>query len=442
MAYVSKQIPDDQENIFARTEATTPVPQGGGSAGSEPNGAAPGVGTPTQFGSNAAKLTDYLNANKGRVQQFGQDVAGRLTNSYDTTLGNINQGFNQFSNDVSGSYTPPTQEQVNSALSKPEEFSKDSSNVDQFRQWYNPSYSGPQNFEGSSMYSNLNDQVNKAVDNSKLVDTLPGLSTFLGQSNQYATPGMNALDSALLYRSPEARGAIQSAAAPAKTLNDYLSSKAGEANQAVANKKNEISSSGENVRNLSQNAFNQFNNDLQDRVSTARGQSAADADLTNRLLRAGSANGFSNEELQKVANDLDLAPGGAEDDLSALNSLLARRAIVSKGFTPDISSGLTPVAGRNVDLSQFLTLLPSEQITPGNLATPEDYARSAALAQMTGLSPYLDQEMASQAGTAPLDLTQTAIPQNFLDMDANELSKLWANYYASKNGLPGVVGIS
>src|SRR5690242_8717920 len=111
MAYVPQQIPDEEQNKFANPNQTTPnpiPPQGTGSAGAGAGGrAAPGMGTPTQFGSNAAKLSDYLKANEEQVGQFGQQVAGDLTNRYNQTMGNINQGFGDFNQQLQANYTPP-----------------------------------------------------------------------------------------------------------------------------------------------------------------------------------------------------------------------------------------------------------------------------------------------------------------------------------------------
>ncbi len=237
MAYVPKQVPEEEKNQFANPNETTPnpvPPQGAGSAGTGGQ-SAPGMGTSTQFGSNAAKLSDYLNANKEQVAEFGNKVAGNLNQGYDQTMGSINQGFGDFNNQVSQGYEHPGQEFINEAVSNPADFIKDQNKASQFQKLYNNQYAGPSSFEGTDFYSNVNKQINKAKEDSSLASSPAGLGTYLnnymGTANN--SPGIQTLDTALLQRSPEASKSIRDAASRYGNLSDYLGQKTGEANASV-----------------------------------------------------------------------------------------------------------------------------------------------------------------------------------------------------------------
>lgn len=292
MAYLPKLLPEDQENKFARTEPTTPVPQGGGSGGTS-GGTSPNVGDSAAFGGNAAKVSDYIKANKEQIQRVGGNIASDLTNRYQNTVNQINQGVGQFGSDVQGSYTPYDPTRVQEAKQNPGEFLKNDQNVQDFQSWLRPSYGGPSSFEGTDIYSNLNKDVNKAVEKASLVNTLPGMNTYF---QEYAgttnlSPGMKSLDALLLQRTPEAREKIQEAAKPYSTLNDYLGTKAGEANQFIPQA---IQSAQDQADQLQQEftgeggAVSGLKSDIENRVQDLRSQATArDQELRNILGNIG-----------------------------------------------------------------------------------------------------------------------------------------------------------
>lgn len=395
MAYISKQLPEDQQNLYGRNEQTsTPIPPTSGSAGtgSSGGGAAPGVGTPTQFGSSAAKLSDYLKANQSQIQQFGQQVAGDLTNRYNQSRSDIQKGADDFQTQVQQGYTPPTQEQLGQAFQNPTEFAKNSENVNKFQSWYNPTYSGPQSFEGSSIYSNLNNQVNKAVENAGLVNTLPGLGTYfqnmMGTTN--TTPGMQTLDAALLQRNPEARQNIQKAAEPYKNLTSYLNESTQGANKAIEAKKAETAKSGEDVRAQTEGVTNQLTQDLQSRLNQARAGGLQNQSAFLQALQQGA--GLTPEEMKQY-------------NIKNWDDILNYRNIIKNTAGP---FGDTQAKyGENFDLTPYFTPGNAETAyTMENVASPEDYAREAALQQLTGDRFNLLPNGGELAGTAPGALGQ------------------------------------
>lgn len=383
MAYVPQQISEDEKNQFANPNPTTPFPQGSGSSGSGAQ-PAPGMASSTQFGSNAAKLSDYLNANKEQVGEFGNQVAGNLTQGYNAAMGAVDTGFGNFNQDVSKGYTPINQDVVGQAAANPTEFVKNPDNVSQFKSQYNNQYKGPENFENSNYYKDANNQVNKAVENAGLTNSFSGLGSylrnFMGGANQ--TQGMQTLNTALLQRSPEASSAIKTAAEPYKNLTGYLGDKTAQANSAVSQAKDVANQSQVAAHNQIDPKSSAFQSDINSRLQTMQNQAINEAQAREDFIGGGGKISLSPEQLAR----LGISQQQSNDVASGLNS---------------VYSGPNPAPW---NLSDYFT----GEANPGsvnlsNAANPEDFAYSQALAQLTGSPSLLNQNEANLSGTAPVD---------------------------------------
>ncbi len=429
MAFVAQNLPEEEQNKFGNTAPTTPLPpQQGGSAGagaSQP-GAAPGVGTPTQFGSNAAKLSDYLAANKEQVGQMGKGVTDSLSQGYNQAQGAVNQGVQQFGQQVNQGYVPYDASTVNQAASNPSDFVKNPENVSKFQSIYNDQYQGPQNFEGSSFYSNANDQVNKAVQNAGLVGSQAGLGTYLNNMGaQDSTQGMRTLDTALLQGNKDVNQSIRDAAAPYQNLQGYLSDQTQRANSGVQT----AQQSADQARQMAQNQFTgpngaipSFQNDLNSRVGQAR---TAASDKTTKEMADINAGKATPQEIADFKAD----PNAFAKFQQQGNTL---RQDYGTGF--DATNYFTPVS-------------PQSAITPETLGTSDDFSKAAALAQLTGtdLSSFLNPANAGMAGTAPNVLSNFDLGKAGTDV-ANDLSfsdqrSLQQNQNPGANADPRLVDI-
>jgi len=373
MAYVPKQLPDDEENQFGRTDLTTPTPppQAGSSAGSTgQGGAAPGVGTSTQFGSNAAKLTDYLSANKEQVGEFGQQIAGKLGEQYGEAKNAVDEGFQGYNQAVNSGFNQVDPNKVNEAIQNPTEYAKDPNNVSQFQGWYNNQYGGPENVESWQPYQNINKSVNSAVQNAGLVNNFGGLSSYLNNFMGAGknTQGMNTLDTALLTRSPEASQTIKQAAQPFEGLNQYLSGKISEGNNSVQNAKGQVEQSRNDLRNKftgEGGVIPNFQADLSNRLT--QGKQNYQTQLTN--AQRNYANGaLTPEDIQF----LGLKQGDLSDDAFMNQSEIAK--ILSNEY------------GSPVDMTQFIQGQNPDVLfgNANSVATQGDLERQQALRQLTG----------------------------------------------------------
>lgn len=284
-------LPPEQQNQYAPQGQTssntqqqgmagTPPPQVGGSSGSGTGaskaGGTPASGTPTQFGSSASKLGDYLSANAPQIQNQANTISNQLNNQFQQVGTDINNAGNQFGQQVQGGYAAPNQDVVNQALSNPTQFSSDPNNVKAFQAQYNNQYTGPQNFESTSPYGNIQSEVNKAVQNAGMIGSQSGLSSYLagnGSGNQ--TRASNTLDTLLLQGNPGAKQQIQTAADQFKGLTDQFGNAVNTANQGVTAAQQAAQQSKQYAQQQAGTATNNFNSQLQDALKNAQTQTNA-----------------------------------------------------------------------------------------------------------------------------------------------------------------------
>ncbi len=387
MAFVPQQLPEEEQNKFAPTGQTTPnpiPPQTGGSAGvgGQAKGTPPGVGSSTQFGSNAAKLSDYLTVNAPQVQNWGNQIAGGLSQNYNQTMGDVNKGFGDFNAQVQQGAPSADSNFISQAAANPTDFAKNPENVSKFQQAYQGNYTGPSNFESSEPYQGLNNEVNTAVQDAGLVGSPSGLGAYLnsksGGQNQ-ETPGMQTLDTALLQGNPAAQSAIKGAAQPYQNLQTYLSGQTAQANTNATNARD----------TASQNAA-QYQNQFTGKggiVPTFQG------DLTSRL---GAASGAASTSANQAKADL-LAGKVTPDDMKLLGIDQNQLSNIS-----DPMKTLQDAYGQNFDLGNYATIQDPSKVfsNPNAIATSDDYAKAAALNQLTGsdFSQFLDPSQAGNAG--------------------------------------------
>lgn len=279
-------LPPDQQNQYAPQGQTTnmpsgstgaPPPQTGGSTGSgtgaQKAGGTPGGGAPTQFGSSASKLGDYLSANAPQIGQQAQNLTNNLNQQYGQIGTDINNAIGQFGQQVQGGYAAPNQDLVNQAVSNPSGFVSNPDNVKAFQAQYNNAYTGPQNFESTTPYGNIQNEVNSAVQNAGLLNSQAGLQSYLAQTgtgNQ--TRASNTLDALLLQGNPESRQQIQQAAGQFKGLTDQFGNAVTGANAQVPLAQQAAQQAQQYAQQQAGNTTNQFNTALQNQLQNAQNQ--------------------------------------------------------------------------------------------------------------------------------------------------------------------------
>ena len=285
-------LPKEDENQNAPTGQTTNNPQSseappdtdsnlpaqgsGGSVGAGSQGpkagSAPSTGNSQQFGSSASKLGDYLSANAPQITNQANTIAGNLNNQYGQVNQDITNAANQFQQQVQGGYTAGNQDVVNQAKNNTTGFVTDPNNIKAFQAQYNDQYTGPQNFEGTDQYGNVQNEVNSAVQNANLLQSPAGLQSYLAGSQKNPTRASTTLDQLLLSGNPESQQKIRTAAQQFSGLGDVLGNTATGANQSVQDAQKAAQDSQAYARDQYGNMVQGFNTNLQDELNNAVNQ--------------------------------------------------------------------------------------------------------------------------------------------------------------------------
>lgn len=387
----NEEAPSGQTTNAPGAGAETP-PEAGGSVGEEAGGtAAKGSSnaSPTQFGSSASKLGDYLSANAPQIGQQADTLSGNLNTQYGKLSGDISNAANQFGQQVKGGYAAPDQGVVGQAIADPTKFASDPNNVKAFQAQYNNAYTGPANFEGTGGYADIQNQVGDAVQKGSLLGTQSGLQSYLQGQGNNPTQAMSTLDSLLLRGNPEAQQKINTAAGQFGNLTGQLGAATTNANQSVVDAQKAAQDSSAYAKGQFDPFAQQFGASLNDQLSSVNAN--RDAYNTAVLGNKDQANKYQKQLLDAQQTALGKLPsntGTAASDAAA-------QALVKSYFQPGADaqlSGLAPYLNGQT-MPQLGTL--------ANTATSGQYGEDAALSQLLGqgYQPRLDQANIGQAGS-------------------------------------------
>jgi hypothetical protein len=374
--------PTSQGNLPSQTGGSTGAGQGGGAA----KGTA--TGTPTQLDSSASKLGDYLSANAPQIQNQANTVAGGLNQQFGQVGTDITNAANQFNQSVAGSYAAPNQDLVNQAISNPTQFVTNPSNVAGFQGQFNDVYTGPQNFESTTPYSNIQNEVSSAVQNAGSLNTQAGLQNYFAKgAGPNATQASNTLDALLLQGNPQAQQTIQQAANQFQTLTPTF-------NNAVTQADLLVPAAQQAAQQAAQYAQGQFTPLVQN----------FNTGLTRGLIQAQQAEQAYNQNLNQ--------------DIAAIQPI-QQQANIFSGAT---GVGFEDVNNPYANLSQI-----TQPVTMAQYATPQQYAEAAALQQLGGQNVQvpLNQYNIGEAGTAPniptlSNLGGTGLAQEYVNSILNQ----------------------
>jgi hypothetical protein len=324
---------------------------------------------------NFVNLKDYLNANKSQAGKLGDQTANVINQSATSARDNVSALNQEASQKIQ-----PTQF-LSSDISNRIRNNAESLSGDERQGVKNTekaTYQGPSSYADLNSYQAASDATKKATANIDNSGTEQGRMGLISQINSKPrTQGMNVFDNALLQSgggreklsqaanaNRDVRGALDSSSQditgkigraddPSTPDVDESTGAIGQTNKARLDSLNTV-----------QEALGAWRNGFQPKVSQAQ---QTLSDTQNRLT-------------QDIAND----PLHLNDE--TMSTLGLNRG--DRIFGADLNSYLNPAS-------------PSD-ITAANVASPEDYARYGALADLAGeQNLLLDPNNAGQAGTAP-----------------------------------------
>lgn len=395
MAFVPNQQDPNQQNqpsgqgmpgigMGLAPVSTSSAPGAGPGAPGSASGANQSTGQPF------ANLSAYLTANAPQIQSQANTISGGLNTQYGNLQNEVNQGVQNFGQQVQSGYTPVNQDMLSQIQTSPVQFASNPTNVQNFQSVLNDQYTGPANFQGTPSYGTINQDVTQGIANANLVNSPSGMQTyFRNNSNANPTAGDTLLDTVLLQGSPDAYKQVQAAAQPFTGLADYLSNQTGIANQGV----------------------------------TAAQQAAAAA--------PGQAQAALNAPLNTIGQSLQKSLTGAQGAFNTYNTDVGQLQSSAQDINSAIQQYLAAnpnikIAGRNDFLAPWENLQNATTApTLANIANPSDFANLQALQTLAGpnysLNMPVDLSQASQAGTfnLPQDLqaaiNNQAVPQAMKD---------------------------
>lgn len=366
---------NNEEQLSQQANGTSLAP-----ASSVISSGPPGQGAgPTHSGS-FTNLQSYLDANQGG--NFAGQLSGDIQNQINQANTAQNAANSQFQSDVNAGTVNYNPTLINSAFSNPTSFVQDPNNISQFQQELNAQYTGPNNTsQESNLFNNASQSTANAQQGANALQSEGGrfalLNQFFNQPNY--TQGQQNLDQFLLESDPNAQS----------TFNQT----AQNANQSTQNWNNSVNQDNA----LAQNAANQTAQTAQQVYQGLYGTGGNPANLTG-----GALGNLYNNVQQNTQNALNSYGQQNQDVSNALNNLDLTKLSPQEAQELGLSGFSGPLF--NVNPSQFYSASPQANFNVNTVATPDQQAQMAALAQLGGVqNTWLPN--ASQAGTAPQDFT-------------------------------------
>lgn len=403
--------PNDEE----RKKQGQPSQIAGAGGGGPGDGAAPAeqAGPDRQFTDVGA----YLDANRPQTADLSQKVVGQINNDATKLRGDIDSSSSDFSRRVNEGKVSYDGGLVDSALSNPSEFVKDTANVGKFSKQRDASYAGPVNF--SELNPDLAGRVKSSAEEAKGVETTAGRKAMLQRLYPSSTAGQVSLDEMLIGGNADARRDMGQAAQQFGAVNDYLEQAAGRSNTAADAAKKETEATRKTVASRFDSALPTFEHDLDTRTAAARtAATTRGSDLAKIIASRGQL---------------------SEADAAALGLTPQQWAELNKS-----AEALKTDWRRDVPLDPFVSSKNADvEINRGNVASTDDYAREAALEQLSGGQlNILNNDEAGNAGKAPGSLShfdiESALANVGGDLSGRDTQFL-DTYRDTPPGIPGTV---
>jgi len=364
MAFTAPTQDEKTQQTPATVAMTAPTSTGGagtaGAAKATTKAAnTPGVNAPAQ---PSAQLSAYLNANQPQAGAMAGNIAGTVGGQVNAAGQAILPAVNVYTGQLTN---VPTDAALNTQLTN----SPASLTADQqaaYQQELNAASQKPNSaatFETTQPYQDLSGNIQKAAEQAALwnagnnvAQLQTALAPFEGAN---ATTGDKQLDSLLLSQTPGAYSQIQSAVAPAATLQDQLTQATTQADTglktAIANDSAATAAAQQAAQTYAKNLTDYLN--LQQAA-------ALKGNVTNQSIMTDLQGG------NLSATDLGLL-GLSQPQWDKINAAIAQTQNGAVNAAP---------AG----LAQYLALNPAQNTNVSQIATPQNYSDVAALLALLG----------------------------------------------------------
>lgn len=384
MAYVYDAGLSEEENKKREEQS-----RGGGgiigAGGAQPmsaGGQPAANGAPSASGS-FTNLQRYLDENKAGSLDLGQKVAAQVKTAGEEAKGAAEGIVKTGGEQIEAARVKPTGI-VDEAAQNPTAVVSDAAKKAAFERERDATYGGPGGLEDVEGFETAQQKVKLFQDRNALTQNEGGRMELLRSLNPTSGRGKLTLNQLLISGNPDAALAVSDAGKPFENLGGYLTAESDAARKRAVDAANEAAATRKAVedRFLGEGGvIPGFISGLDEGVAGAR---------------SGASSGWS-----AIAQKLDNLEPLTEAELAQIG--------ISKGELDRMYQDETILKtyhGNPLPLSGFLQQTGTpELITRENFASADDYARSAALAQLMGDFPgLLSESTRDQAGKANLDL--------------------------------------
>ena len=382
---------------------------------------------PSRTTGGFAGITQYLAKNAPATQRLGEQAAGSIQQKGEAARQAVSQAGQQFESAVAPQQVNQNQQIQDALRNDPASLTSSPEQAAAFQQQFGANYTGPSTLEETEYYAPAQSAVKGAQESAKLSETEGGRTQLLSQltsgGDRRRTRGSLLLDSALLQASPTARTALERARGSQSDLDSRLQGASEAARARASSIQGTNAATQAAARAALGEARGTLETDLDTRVSAARNAALARNAAAKSSLLGVSQVPFPTERGERKI----LGPvGGLTDAPTA-------QALADLGLTPEdwekINAGVTKYEQANLKpkdygfrigkkfhspasfdtetLGDFVNeLSPEAGITRSNVASPQDFARYAALNELAGeAGTFLDPSQQALAGTAPQELT-------------------------------------
>jgi len=357
---------DEEEDEGGQENLAGGVPKGQVSTvvgAGAPGGAGTGTGAtkkPDSSG-NFVGISQYLDANKQQAQKLGQQTSGLIDTAASEARNQLGQLQSEASQNIRA--VDSLGDDLKGRVSGAAETLSDQERQ-RIKDTASAQYTGPKAVTDLANYQTAAQAAKTAQERAQMAQTEEGRMGLISKVNEGPrTQGMNVFDQALL-QAGGGREMVEQAAQRTQDIPSALNQTKEQIQQQIGGATQQTQQAQADAFETIQNALRSWQEQFNPRVQEAQ----------NALV----------QEQQRLMTDIGQNPYELDNETMAALGLRAGDRLFG------------------TDLNQFINQASPSDITAANVATTDDYARYAALADLAGdQSNFLDQANIGMAGTAP-----------------------------------------
>lgn len=323
-------------------------------------------------------LSAYLSQNATGANALGDKIASGLESTGADVRNQLNTVSSDINKEITDNIVNYNEDTIKNAVADP------TANYDAAYGLKTAEYKGPTSARSTGKLEDLDTAVGKAVEQSKLNDTLGGQQQLIKQnstSGRYRGQGGLGLDNYLVQNTDSARSRVQGAADSLKPLETEYKSTQDQINENIAKAKETTANTAATASDALAKAVADYQTSISQRLANKKDTlGKQNTDLVNAM----NSGQLSGEQLAAL--------GITQDQWNSVQSANAKaRELGQTGIT---------------DWSAYLSQVDPSSLTVNNVVSTDEANKYAALAKLAGLGAgYVDPNYVKAIGNAAINKT-------------------------------------